>query len=125
MKHEDAEERDDHDGEDDVGEVEERLAPQHHVERDVRRHGRRGRAQVRVGPPGGKCITMGLPGKLILRDFFQENETSRRPFLLLGISFPKRPIFIQLPPGMNCITISLPGKLILSERKGLREVRFS
>ena len=46
MKHEDAEEGDDHDGEDDVGEVEERLAPQHHVERDVRRHGLRGRAQV-------------------------------------------------------------------------------
>ena len=52
MKHEYAEEGDDHDGEDDVGEVEERLAPQHHVERDVRRHGLRGRAQVPVGPPG-------------------------------------------------------------------------
>ena len=25
--------------------------------------------------------------------------TSRRPFLLLRISFPGRPIFIQLPPG--------------------------
>ena len=28
----------------------------------------------------------------------QENRTSRRPFLLLRISFPGRPIFIQLPP---------------------------
>ena len=52
MKHEDAEEGDDHDGEDDVGEVKERLAPQHHVERDVRGHGLRCRAQVGVGPPG-------------------------------------------------------------------------
>ena len=26
---------------------------------------------------------IGLPGKLILRDYFQENVTSRRPFLLL------------------------------------------
>ena len=41
---------------------------------------------------------IGLPGKLILRDYFQENMTSRRPFLLLRISFPGEPIFIQLPP---------------------------
>ena len=41
---------------------------------------------------------IGLPGKSILRDYFQENRTSRRPFLLLRISFPGRPIFIQLPP---------------------------
>ena len=27
--------------------------------------------------------------------------TSRRPFLLLRISFPGRPIFIQLPPGKD------------------------
>ena len=39
-----------------------------------------------------------LPGKLILRDYFQENRTSRRPFLLLRISFPGRPIFIQFVP---------------------------
>ena len=42
---------------------------------------------------------IGLPGKSILGDYFQQNRTSRRPFLLLGISFPGRPIFIQLPPG--------------------------
>ena len=30
-----------------------------------------------------------LPGKSILRDYFQENRTSRRPFLLLRISFPE------------------------------------
>ena len=41
----------------------------------------------------------GLPGKSILGDYLQENMTSRRPFLLLRISFPGRPIFIQLPPG--------------------------
>ena len=40
---------------------------------------------------------IGLPGKSILGDYFQENMTSRRPFLLLRISFPGRPIFIQLP----------------------------
>merc|ERR1712037_740228 len=39
-----------------------------------------------------------LPGKSILRDYFQENRTSRRPFLLLRISFPGRPIFIQFVP---------------------------
>ena len=27
--------------------------------------------------PGGNCIKIGLPGKLILRDYFQENRTSR------------------------------------------------
>ena len=25
--------------------------------------------------PGGNCIKIGLPGKLILRDYFQENRT--------------------------------------------------
>ena len=28
--------------------------------------------------PGGICIKMGLPGKSILGDYFQENRTSRR-----------------------------------------------
>ena len=48
---------------------------------------------------GGNCIKLGLPGKLILRDYFQENRTSRRPLLSLRISFPGRPIFIQFVPG--------------------------
>ena len=47
---------------------------------------------------GMNCIKIGLPGKLILGEYFQENMTYRRPFLLLRISFPERPIFIQLPP---------------------------
>ena len=50
---------------------------------------------------GGNCIKIGLPGKSILRDYFQENGTSRRHFLLLRISFPGRPIFIQLPPDLR------------------------
>ena len=43
------------------------------------------------------CIKLCLPGKSILGDYYQENRTSRRPFLLLRISFPGSPIFIQLP----------------------------
>ena len=43
-------------------------------------------------------MKISLPGKLILGDYFQGNRTSRRPFLLLRISFPGRPIFTQLPP---------------------------
>ena len=48
--------------------------------------------------PGGNCIKVGLPGKSILRGYFQENRTSQRSFLLLRISFPGRPIFIQFVP---------------------------
>ena len=48
---------------------------------------------------GGNCIKVCLPGKSILRDYFQENRISRQPFLLLRISFPGRPIFIQFIPG--------------------------
>ena len=44
------------------------------------------------------CIKICLPGKLILRDYSQENMTSRRPFLLLRINFPGRLIFIQFVP---------------------------
>ena len=55
------------------------------------------------GSPGGNCIKIGLPGKSILRDYFQENMTSQRPFLLLRISFAGRLIFIQFVPGGNCI----------------------
>ena len=52
-----------------------------------------------LGPAGTNCIKIGLPGKLILGDYYQENWTSQRPFLLLRIHFPERPLFIQLPPG--------------------------
>ena len=36
---------------------------------------------------------------MILGDCFQEKRTSGRPFLLLRMSFPQRPIFMQLVPG--------------------------
>ena len=49
---------------------------------------------------GTNCIKIGLPGKLILGDYFQENMTSQRPFLLLRISFPGRLFFIQWPPAI-------------------------
>ena len=53
---------------------------------------------------GTNSIKIGLPGKSILGDYFQENMTSRRPFLLLRICFPGRPIFIQLPPEFTNVT---------------------
>ena len=36
----------------------------------------------------GKCKKIGLLGKLILEEYFQENMTSQRPFLLLRIGVP-------------------------------------
>ena len=63
-----------------------------------------GGAEVDVGrvgheDPGGNCIKIGVPGKSILGDYFRENRTSRRPFLLPRISFPGRPsIFVQFIP---------------------------
>ena len=63
----------------------------------------------RILPPrpssGGNCIKMGLLGKLILRDYFQESRTSQRPILLLKICFPGRPIFIQFVPAMVYIVL--------------------
>ena len=47
---------------------------------------------------GGNCIKISLPGKSILGDYFQENRTSQRPFLVLRIRFPGRPMFIQFIP---------------------------
>ena len=41
---------------------------------------------------------IGLPGKSILRDYFQENRTSQRPFLVLRIRFLGWPMFIQFIP---------------------------
>ena len=46
---------------------------------------------------------IGLPGKSILGDYFEENKTSRSPFLLLRISFPGRPIFIQFIPDLEVL----------------------
>ena len=44
-------------------------------------------------------LRIGLPGKSILGDYFQEKRTLGRRFLFLRISFPGRPIFMPLPPG--------------------------
>ena len=49
--------------------------------------------------PGANCTKLDLLGKSILGDYFKESRTSKRPFLLLRISFPGRPIFIQFVPG--------------------------
>ena len=44
---------------------------------------------------------IGLPGKSILGEYFQEDRTSQRHFLLQRINFRGRLIFIQLPPGSS------------------------
>ena len=51
--------------------------------------------ELEVAVAGGNCVKIGLAGNSILRENFQENMTPQRPFLLLRISFPGRPIFIQ------------------------------
>ena len=58
----------------------------HVVLQPVPRRVRQGAQDVDL--PGTNCIKIGLPGKSILGDYFQENMTSRRPFLLLRVSFP-------------------------------------
>ena len=62
------------------------------------------------GASGGNCLKICLPGKSILIYYFQENRTSRRPFLLLIISFPWRPILIQLIPGWSWAGASSRGR---------------
>ena len=56
--------------------------------------------------PRDQLYEIGLPGKLILGDYFQENRTSRRPFLLPRISFSGRPIFIQLVQGVGLSNVT-------------------
>ena len=65
---------------------------------------------------GTNCIKIGLPGKSILRDYFQENMTSRRPFLLLRLNFPGIPIFNQLPPDQTGSAPQSPRRFVWSER---------
>ena len=43
--------------------------------------------QAFVSNAGMNCIKIGLPGKSILGDYFRENRTSRRPFLLGGLGW--------------------------------------
>ena len=69
--------------------------------------------------PGGSCIKIGLPGKSILEDYFQENRTSRRPYLLLRISFPGRPIFIQFIPGLEFADVRYVAGLLLDGHRGV------
>ena len=48
---------------------------------------------------GGNCMKIGLPGKLILGYYYQENRTSQRPFLLLRISFFGKTYFYTIGTG--------------------------
>ena len=60
------------------------------------------RHHVLDGAAGGNCIKISFPGKSILRDYFQQNTTSQRPFFpVLRFRFPGRPIFIQFIPGVH------------------------
>ena len=87
-----------------IGDQRHHGEPDAQVAGDVQRAGQLG--------TGGNCIKIGLPGKSILRYYFQENGTSRRPFLLLRIRFPGRPIFIQFIPGNLCgVEAEVPGRL--------------
>ena len=47
------------------------------------RLGGHGHLNQGIKTAGMNCIKLGLPRKLIVRDYFQANRTSRRPFLLL------------------------------------------
>ena len=58
-----------------------------------------GGAADMISPPTQGLI--GLPGKSILGDYFQEKGTSRRPFLLPRISFPGRPILYNCPQSLT------------------------
>ena len=55
-----------------------------------------GVAAVHLENSGMNCIKIGLPGKSILGDYFQENMTSRSPFLLLTICFPRKTYFYTI-----------------------------
>ena len=46
-----------------------------------------GELEVAEVVPGVNCIRIGLPGKLFLRDYFQENMISPRPFSYLEAVF--------------------------------------
>ena len=57
---------------------------------------------------------------MILRDYFQENRSLGRPFLLLRISLPGRPIFIQFVPVLLLGQLEQSGHL-LGDDFGRRE----
>ena len=72
---------------------------------------------------GGNCIKIGLPGKSILGDYFQENRTSQSPFLLLRISFPGRPIFIQfIPDRANDLLGVVEGQHVLGRERRVSQL---
>ena len=48
-------------------------------------------------------MKIGLPGKLILGDYFQENRTLGRPFLLLRISFPRKTYLYTIRPCLDFV----------------------
>ena len=45
---------------------------------------------------GGNCIKIGLPGKSILRDYFQENRTSKARFIKAQIEIELQSFEVEL-----------------------------
>ena len=79
-------------------------------------------APRRIGS-GANCIKIGLPGESILRYYFQENRTSQSPFLLLRISFPGRPIFIQfIPDRANDLLGVVEGQHVLGRERRVSQL---
>ena len=62
----------------------------------------RGARSSPSSPSRDQLYKIGLPGKSIIRDYFRENRTSRRPFLLLRISCPGRPILYNCLQRNTC-----------------------
>ena len=74
------------------------------------------RASSTTSPSSGTSIwtgmnhtKIGLPGKSILRDYFNENRTSQRPFLSLRISFPPNTYFYTIASSLPIVGPLLGG----------------
>ena len=65
------------------------------------------RRVLRRGVPGTNCIKLGLPGKLILRDYFQGDYDFPKTFSLTEIQFSGKTYFYTIAP-RSCARDSSP-----------------